>query len=211
MTPADEARANAITFECKKDALQQRQSGDWKISFTVQGVDMDERITRAAMGTRFVAVLVEINDQELPVQAMSQFSTSSDVGKRDIVNCVCCGKPAVGNCEGVEINDSESPVPAKEKPAKAPANPAGAKHGTRDWRDIPPANQAGMRCDEPIFAAFLREQRPDDWHDRPDAAECVRLICGILSRTELGTNHAARVIWKQLDDQYLAWKALEHA
>jgi hypothetical protein len=67
MTPADLARANAISFEAKKDSLRQMQSGDWKISFTVQGVDMDDRITRAAMGTRFVAVLVEINDQELPV------------------------------------------------------------------------------------------------------------------------------------------------
>jgi hypothetical protein len=68
MTPAELARDNAISFECKKDALQQRQSGDWKISFTVQSIDMDDRITKAPMGTRFVAVLVAINDDESPVQ-----------------------------------------------------------------------------------------------------------------------------------------------
>jgi hypothetical protein len=67
MTPAESAVNNAISFECKKDALQQRQSGDWKISFTVQGIDMDDRITKAPMGTRFVAVLVAINDDELPI------------------------------------------------------------------------------------------------------------------------------------------------
>lgn len=68
MTPAESAVNNHISFECKKDALQQRQSGDWKISFTVQGIDMDDRITKAPMGTRFVAVLVAINDDEMPVQ-----------------------------------------------------------------------------------------------------------------------------------------------
>ncbi len=52
MTPAEQARNQAITLEAKKDALSQRQSGDWKVSFTVQGVDMDARLTSAPMGTR---------------------------------------------------------------------------------------------------------------------------------------------------------------
>jgi hypothetical protein len=94
------------------------------------------------------------------------------------------------------------PRPVPDKP------PAGAK---RDWRDIPPAQQAGIRCDEPAFVAFLKEERADDWHEATDAAECVRLICGVSSRSELATNHGARVIWHQLDTQYGAWKALEHA
>jgi hypothetical protein len=68
-----------------------------------------------------------------------------------------------------------------------------------------------MRCDQPAFSAFLKEQRPDDWHECPDPVDCVYLICGISSRSELGTNHRARMIWKALDDQYQAWKALEHA
>jgi hypothetical protein len=83
---------------------------------------------------------------------------------------------------------------------------AGAK---RDWRDIPPAQQAGIRCDEAIFAAFLKEQRSDDWHETREAADCVRLICGIASRSELGVNHKARVIWNNLDAQYQAWLAKE--
>lgn len=81
----------------------------------------------------------------------------------------------------------------------------------RDWRDLGPDQQAGIRCAEPIFAAFLKEQRPDDWHEAPDAAECVRLICGVQSRSELATTQKARVIWKQLDDQFQAWKLMEHA
>lgn len=95
------------------------------------------------------------------------------------------------------------PQPAPDKP------PAGAK---RDWRDIPPAQQAGIRCDEPIFAAFLKEERSDDWQEaNADPAECVRLICGVRSRSDLITNNKARVIWHQLDTQFQAWKAVEHA
>lgn len=105
---------------------------------------------------------------------------------------------------GIEKQDSEParPQPDTDKP------PAGAK---RDWRDIGPSQQAGIRCGEPIFAAFLKEQRPDDWYEAPDATECVRLICGVTSRSELGTNQKARVIWHQLDEQFSTWKTLENA
>jgi hypothetical protein len=169
MTPADHARNAAISFECKKDSLRQMQNGDWRMSVTVQGIDMDERITRAAMGTRFVAVLVEIGSDEMPV------------------------------------------TPAKETPAKPGQIPPKSDRVKRPWQEIPPAQQAGIRCDEPAFAAYLREQRPDDWHESPDPVDCVYLICGISSRAELGANQKARVIWHQIDTAFQAWKALEHA
>lgn len=177
MTPAEHARNAAISFECKKDALQQRQSGDWKISFTVQGVDMDERITRAAMGTRFVAVLVEIGDDELP-QAAKETSTNS--------------------------------IPAPATPRHDPKS-AGAKPEKRDWRDVQPAAQAGIRCSEPMFLAFLTERKGYRTANSDEAAEAVRSFCGVHSRVELGTRHAARMLWKQLDDEFQAWKVLERA
>src|SRR6185295_854615 len=66
MSAAERALVNAIPLEIKKDAMRQTQSGDWKITFTVQAADMDQRLTSAAMGTRFQAALVEIGDDELP-------------------------------------------------------------------------------------------------------------------------------------------------
>jgi hypothetical protein len=99
------------------------------------------------------------------------------------------------------------PDAAKPQPVVQP-RPAGAK---RDWRDLPPSQQAGIRCEEPSFEAFLKEERSDDWHESQNTAECVRLICGVASRSELGTNHRARVIWTQLNSQFEAWKAVEHA
>jgi hypothetical protein len=99
-----------------------------------------------------------------------------------------------------------------EKEAK-PVSPATPQPDTkpllveakRRWRDLQPAAQAGIRCNEPLFNLFLKHTRPDDWHEKSDPAACVRMICGVNSRSELGTNHRARVIWKQLDDQYQAW------
>ena len=66
MSVAERALVNAIPLEIKKDAMRQTQSGDWKITFTVQAADMDQRLTSAAMGTRFQAALVEIGDDEQP-------------------------------------------------------------------------------------------------------------------------------------------------
>jgi hypothetical protein len=152
-TISERAKANAIPLEIKKDGLQQRQNGDWVLRFTVQAADMDERLTKAAMGTRFVAALVEIGENEEPV----------------------------------------IPKPEKLK---------------RDWHDLNPAAQAGIRCSEPAFLVFLKAQHPDDWAECTDAAECVRLICGVHSRVELGINQKARVIWHSLDSEFQAWRAI---
>jgi hypothetical protein len=79
--------------------------------------------------------------------------------------------------------------------------------GKRDWRDMPPAQQAALRCNNVMFTAFLKEERSDDWHEAgADPAECVRLICSVASRSLLNTEHRARVVWKQLDDQFQAWE-----
>lgn len=175
MTPADLARQSAISFECKKDSLRQMQNGDWRMSFTVQGVDMDERITRAPMGTRFMAVLVEVDDSEMPITRAEKET-----------------KPI-------------SPHPVTPRPD--PDKPlAGAK---RDWRDLQPAQQAGIRCAEPTFRAFLREEYTYAPDTADDAAEAVRDLCCVGSRSQLNTIQSSRVIWHQLDTKFQAWLAKE--
>jgi hypothetical protein len=168
MTPADLARKNSISLEAKKDALAQRQNGDWKVSFTVQGIDMDPRLTQAPMGTRFAVVLVEIGDDELPAQ-----------------------KEAA----------------AQPRPSASPKPPTdGAK---RSWMDIPPAQRAGIRVGEALFAAFLREERPDDWHEASDANDCLLMMCGVDRKRDLATNHKALLMFNLLDSAYDAWKIKE--
>jgi hypothetical protein len=151
MSASDRAVANAIPLELKKDAMRQTQSGDWKITFTVQAADMDQRLTSAAMGTRFQAALVEINDNEMPV----------------------------------------------EQPK-----------GKLDWRELQPAAQAGIRCNEPRFWQFLWEEQGMSVSDSEEAADAVRRMCSIQSRAELSTNQKARVFWTQLDEAYRSWAHL---
>lgn len=167
MTISDQARNAAISLEAKKDRLVQRQSSDWSITFTVQDSDMDSRFTSARMGTRYAMVLVEIGDDELPVQK-----------------------------EG-----------ASAKPGQIPPKSDRVK---RDWRQFPPSQQAGIRCEDAIFSAFLRENYPDEWREAQAAKECIYLICAVDSRAKLNDG-PSRVLWHQLDEQFSGWKALENA
>lgn len=117
----------------------------------------------------------------------------------------------------VEIDDSEMPVSpaAKEKVAtpqleELDKRPAGAKREKMDWRELTAPTQAAIRSDDPVFHAFLREEfnRPDITSNER-AAEFIRCFGGMKSRSELSTDHRKRVLWHQLDSQFLAWKELE--
>ena len=174
MTPADLALSAALSFEAKKDSMRQTQSGTWKVTFTVQATDVPRSLTEAMPGARYQVVIVEIGDDELPVQPKEVMPTVQPHPR--------------------PIADAR-PEPRQDKPARA----------KRDWRDLLPSQQAGIRCSEGSFTEFLRFERPDDWNEEPDAARCVRLICGVESRADLNTNQKARVIWHQLNDQYEAW------
>ncbi|MEY9397974.1 hypothetical protein ABIF79_004349 [Bradyrhizobium japonicum] len=157
MDLSDLPRRNTISLEVKKDGLTQRQSGDWQLRLTIAAIDMDSRITQAAMGTRFACVLVEVNDDETPVD-----------------------------------------------------------HGSMErdkWRDLGPARQAGMRCKEPTFWAYLREVCGyADVREEGHAADCVRHHCGVASRSDLGKPGRTdeRQKWHRLDYDYQAWRVNEN-
>jgi hypothetical protein len=157
MNEAETATRNAISLEIKKDGLQQRQSGDWQLRVTVSAIDMDQRLATAPMGTRYACVLVEVDDDESPVDHHAM--------ERD------------------------------------------------KWRDLGPTRQAGMRCKEPMFWAFLEEELHfGRVTNEQRAAEAVRNHCGIASRSELGLpgNSHARELWHAMDFGFQAWKAREN-
>lgn len=147
MNIAEFARQSAIPLEVKKDGLQQRQNGDWVLRLVVQAADMDPRITNAAMGSRFQAALVEIDDNEQPKQRT-------------------------------------------------------------DWREVQPAAQAGIRCADENFRKYLRSEHGLNVPDANGAAEAIRKMCNITSRSELSSNHKARAFWHSLDSSYREWANL---
>lgn len=95
-------------------------------------------------------------------------------------------------------------TPVKPQPELDTA-PAGVKRAKIGWNDMQPAAQAGIRCDDAVFWAFLNETRKYDVDDPTGAAEAVREICGVNSRVEFGTDHRKRVLWHQLDVEFQAW------
>jgi len=104
----------------------------------------------------------------------------------------------------------EKEATAKPRQSNPPSpHPDGAKRGVRPWRDLKPSTQAAMQCDKPVFWAFLNEVRGYGVDDPTGAAEAVREICCIASRSLLDTEQAPRVIWHQLDTEYQAWAAKE--
>lgn len=83
------------------------------------------------------------------------------------------------------------------------------------WRDLGPTTQAGIRCKEPVFWAFLREGRYQlrTVTDEETAVWAVHEFCHVASRADLGKpgNQRQRVLWHQLDEEYQGWRLHEHA
>src|SRR5579859_3574881 len=116
MTPADEARANALPCEMVKYALRQTKDGI-VVSFVVHPNDIPAALQTSHIGSRWMAALVQIGDNEQPVQQQKESHAA---------------------------------------PQPAPKSRAGAK---RDWQELQPQQQAGIRCAEPSFIAFRSEER----------------------------------------------------
>lgn len=92
--------------------------------------------------------------------------------------------------------------------------PADQKPDVRDkWRDLGPTKQAAIRCGDPVFWAWLEEERLFSVRNAEEAAEAVRDICGVASRADLQrpANSMERLRWYELDNAFQAWKAKENA
>jgi hypothetical protein len=76
----------------------------------------------------------------------------------------------------------------------------------RKWKDISPAEQAGIRCADLEFQKWAR--RHFDPSDMP-TDQLVREICGVTSRSELNDNPNAADLWKRMDKVYLEWRAAQ--
>lgn len=91
--------------------------------------------------------------------------------------------------------------------------PAQIEHANDDMEDEPgkpprPLSQvAGMLCNTPTFQQFIRE-KSDGWDHRPtslEAADWLRAVCGIQSRSELNTHPVATERFKKIRADYKAW------
>jgi hypothetical protein len=125
---------------------------------------------------------------------------------------------AVARLNGAStINESLPPdetfeVSQDPKPKKNITYGELASKEKRKWDDLKSSMQAAIRCNEPAFQRFMREVYDSEAHgdDDEDAANAVRHICGVDSRSGLNDNLEAAERWRQLERSYQAWlKAAE--
>ena len=98
-----------------------------------------------------------------------------------------------------------APVPVAIARLVAPPQQEPANKG-RQWEEISPAEQAGIRCHEWQFRRFLKA-KDLPVHDEKSAAETIRVLCRIDSRRDLNTNEQAAQKWREIDDEYQRWQA----
>ncbi len=75
------------------------------------------------------------------------------------------------------------------------------------WDEMTPPRQAAILCNDPVFAAFIRESFSVPVADKEDAAAFVRLRCGVSSRSDIRPDNSA---WTDLLHSWYAWKAREN-
>ena len=84
----------------------------------------------------------------------------------------------------------------------------GRKPGTqsKSWSSMSPAQQAGIRCNEPPFHLFLAERYAVNIRGSIDAVAFVRAHCRVASRADMNADHSAALLWRQLDSEFSTWK-----
>lgn len=77
----------------------------------------------------------------------------------------------------------------------------------KPFDSLPPAQQAGMFCNDPHFQRFaaLRCGAPELAFGPSAAAEYLRDVCQIDSRAELATNPTAATRFQTLRTEFDAW------
>ena len=75
----------------------------------------------------------------------------------------------------------------------------------KPFTELPFAQQAAMRCNEPGFWAFIRE-RGNTCLSAEDAARYVRLHCNVRSRKDITPGTPAGDRWAALEAEFYAWQ-----
>lgn len=92
-------------------------------------------------------------------------------------------------------------------PTALGAIPHGTTHRPQKFNDLPPAQQAGIICNDPRFQKFaaMRSGFPNQQFNATAAAEYLRTICQIASRSQLNSSSPAQSRLQSLRTEFDAW------
>lgn len=106
----------------------------------------------------------------------------------------------------VPIDDDEMPLGGEDNPVAADGDavPPTAAPARRRWSEMTRSERAGIRCQEAEFCRWLWAKNDMKWEDAMgDAAEAVRILCNVVSRTEFDTDAEAAARWDALEARFM--------
>jgi hypothetical protein len=93
---------------------------------------------------------------------------------------------------------AQAPVPSKSSPVNT--------REKRSFRELPYSQQAALKCEDRAFRRFLEETHRSVYGATDgNAAEIVRYICKVKSRSEFDADPEAAGRWEELRDRFDAW------
>lgn len=147
MNIAAEARAAALQVEVKKDGLSQLQDGSWVLKLKVHPSDMPAPLLTAPMGTRYVAALVEVSDDETPISPHEQATRMRPAKDKKRWSELPLSQQAAIRCNELDFQTFIHERFAQDvdpDPAVA-AEVVRERCGVRSRRDIDPAMYSGRQ------------------------------------------------------------------
>ncbi len=101
--------------------------------------------------------------------------------------------------------ESPATVIPSAAPAERPPTRGFSAETPRSWHSLPYPQQAGIRSNDGLFRAFLKEDRK--WKGEPD--EFIRQYCGVSSRAFIKAGTEAGKKWEVLNQAFESWRLLD--
>lgn len=179
-------RATSLTTKSLSEAATMNNAAAFKAS--VYGL-------RTVASRKLAQIVLEIPIEELP-RAMTILGTID---------------PSQSNWVAVARLVPSPDQPAKEMrqpdSSAAPVTAIRSERPKRAFRDMTPAQQAGMMCNDIAFQKFLTEKfKTLPITNELDAATIVRNYCQVNSRAEILGGTRAEQRWNLLASAYHAWQ-----
>lgn len=117
------------------------------------------------------------------------------------------GFAVMGDASTREDEDEVGGTSQRPDAGQVRTSPAKPK---RKFDELPPSQQAALRCNDPQFKEFVRERLGQ--HQLPDEDTCADFIrsgCAVKSRSEL--DYMAKLCWGRLDNEFRNWLGTKRA